>query len=316
MNWINPPGTIRRFTWHQVAQHWAASALLGVLAVSAVMSGTVGAPWGAVHVTVGMIGAALIVYHLFALVAIGARYDLSPERIAFLPLGWEWTRLGRGPGPTDPVGKFAPEEKGDYLAILAWSLLLAGSGLMLRWPGRLGIPGPVSYAWLRAAHAGFAAALSVHILCVHVAGRWLCAPAPFRRGIFSGRVPLEFAEKRAGWISELVAAGTLVPVPAEAPEETERESLQVRNLLEAGNRLAQKEQYGEACAAFEEALRLFPEYAQARFNLAVARMKEGRAELAADQFRLFIEMDPFNPMAGKAKDLLETIARGKGETSR
>lgn len=316
MNWINPPGTIRRFTWHQVAQHWAASAFWAVLAVSAAMSGTVGLPWGPVHVTVGVIGAAFVLYHLFVLIAIGARYDVSPEKIAFLPLGWERARLRRGPGPADPTGKFAPEEKGDYLAILAWSLLLAGTGLLLRWPGRLGIPGPVFYAWLRVAHAGFGAALSVHILCVHVPGRWLRAPAPFRRGIFSGRVPLESAEKRAGWISDLVAGGTLVPVPAEAPEETQRESLQVRNLLEEGNRLAQKGLYGEACAAFEEALRLFPDYSQARFNLAVARMKEGRADVAADQFRLFIETDPFSPMAAKAKDLLESIVRGNGEGSR
>ncbi len=266
--------------------------------------------------TIGLTAAAFFVYHLFSLVAIGVRHDVSPEKVAFLPVGWEWKRLRRGPGPADPTGKYAPEEKGDYLAILAWSLLLAASGLLLRWPGRLGIPGVESYAWLRVAHAGFGAALSVHILCVHVPSRWLRAPAGLARAILSGGVPLESAGERAGWISDLVKAGTLVPVPDDAPQESHRESLQVRNLLDEGNRLAQQQRYAEACAAFEEALRLFPDYSQARFNLAVARMRAGQPDLAADQFRLFIERDPFNPMAGKARDLLESIARGKGEGSR
>ncbi len=316
MNWINPPGTIRRFTWHQVIQHWVGAALWVVLAVSAVFSGTAGVPGRTVHLTAGMLGAAFLAYHLFALAAIGVRNDVSPENVAFLPVGWERKRLRRGPDPADPVGKYSPEEKGDYLAILVWSLLLAVTGLLLRWPGHLGVPGPGSYAWLRVVHAGLATALSAHVLLVHVPARWIRASAPFRRSIVGGGVPLETVETRAGWISDLVGAGTLVPVPEETPQEGHRESVQVRDLLEEGNRLAQRGLYGDAAAAFEEALRLFPDYSQARFNLGVARMREGRTDLAADQFRLFIEMDPFNPMAGKAKDLLDSIVRGKGEGSR
>ena len=316
MNWINPPVAIRRFSLHQVVQHWAASGLWAVLAVSAAVSGPVGAPWGAIHVTAGLAAAAFLAYHVFSLVAIGVRHDVSPRNVAFLPLGWERQRLRRGPDPADPTGKYSPEEKGDYLAILLWSALLAVTGVLLRWPGRLGIPGPASYAWLRVVHSGFGAALAAHVLLVHIPSRWLRAPAPFRRSILAGGVPLSSAEERPGWISDLVAAGTLVPVPEEAPQEIHRESIRVRDLLEEGNRLAQKGRYGDASASFEEALRLFPDYSQARFNLAVARMREGRADLAAEQFRLFIEMDPFNPMAGKAKDLLDRIVRGQDGGSR
>lgn len=311
MNWINPPAVIRRFTWHQVIQHGAATALWVVLAVTAALSGIAGTWWRSIHVTFGLSAAVFFVYHLFSLVAIGVRHDVSPERVAFLPVDWERKRLLAGPDPSDPTGKFSPEEKGDYLAILVWSMLLVMTGIVLRWPGRLGVPGPAALAWARVIHAGCGAALSIHVLLAHVPGRWLRSPGPLRRAVFSGSVPLAVAEARSGWIADLVASGALVPVPVAPATESQRETVQVRDLLEVGNTHAQKGLYAEACAAFEEALRLFPDYSQARFNLAVARMKEGRSDLAAEQFRMFIQSDPFNPMASKAKDLLETIVRGK-----
>ncbi len=312
MSWINPPPTIRRFTWHQVVQHGFAMVVWVVGAGTAALSGISRPWWGAFHVTCGLIGAFFLIYHLLFLVAIGIRGDVPLEKVAFFPVGREWKRLLKGSDLSDPTGKFAPEEKGDYLAILAWSLLLVLSGLSLHWPGRLGVPGPAALAWLRVVHAGFGAALSVHVLLVHVPGRWIRSPGALRRAVFSGAVPLAVAEARSEWISDLVAAGRLVPVPEEAPAESHRESIQVRSLLEEGNRLVQADRIEEACAAFDEALRLFPDYSQARFNLAVARMREGRADLAAEQFRLFIESDPFNPMAGKAKELLEGIGRERG----
>lgn len=316
MNWINPPAAIRRFNWHQVVQHAAAVLLWGILALSAALSG-MGASWApGLHVAAGLAAAAVLLYHLFFLVAVGAKHDVSPERVAFLPVGWERKRLRGGHAPYGPTGKYAPEEKGDYLAILLWTLVLAATGLFLRWPGRLGVPGPTAHAWLRVVHAGIGAALSVHVLLVHVPGRWLRSPGPLRRAMLSGSVPLAVAEARPGWIADLVAAGTLVPVPETPPAEIQRETAQVRDLLDEGNRHVQNGRYAEACAAFEEALRLFPDYSQARFNLGVARLKEGRLELAAAQFRMFIDSDPFNPMADKAKELLDGIDGGKGREVR
>lgn len=316
MNWINPPASIRRFTWHQMTQHGAATILWAVLALTAALSGLIDPGLRSVHVVAGLAGGVFILYHLFTLVLIGIRLDVSPERVAFLPVGWEWKRLVKGPAPSDRTGKFAPEEKGDYLAILAWSMLLAATGIILRWPGRLGVSGPGAYGWLRVVHAGLGAALSVHVLAVHVPARWIRSPGPLRRSIVTGSVPLAVAERRSGWIADLVAGGVLVPVPTEPVVESVRESAQVRELLEKGNRLAQSALYADACEAFEEALRLFPDYSQARFNLGVARMKQGRSDLAAEQFRMFIESDPFNPVAGKAKELLESLDREKGGDAR
>ncbi len=304
MTWINPPATIRRFTWHQLAQHAAGTVLWVVLTATAALPGIAGPEWRGLHAAIGLLGAAFFAYHAFALVVVGVRHDVSPDKIAFLPSG------------LSPAGTYSREEKGDYLAVLAWSALLVATGIALRWPTRIGVPGPGVFAWLRLVHAGCGAALCVHVLFVHVPGRWLRAPEGLRRAIVSGSVPMAVAEARAGWVADLVAAGALVPVPEAPLSESHRESVQVRDLLDEGNALAQKGRYAEACAAIEEALRLFPDYSQARFNLAVARMRDGRADLAAEQFRLFIQSDPFNPMAGKAKELLGTVLGEKGEDRR
>lgn len=300
MTWLNPSDRVRRFTPHQIVQHWAAAALGGILALSAAWSSmATGAGAGKVHLYAGLAGTALFLYHLLALAAIGIRFDVPLEKVAFLPL----------PSPTE--GKYSTGEKWDYLHLLGWSALLMITGILLRWPGRLGIPGPRAFSWLRVVHAGCGAAWVVHLFTAHISGRWFRAPSSFRSAIFSGTVPLADAEGRPGWIADLVSSGVLVPVPEAAVPEDHRESLQVRDLLEDGNRFAREERFEEAARAFEEALALFPEYSQARFNLAIARMRQGRSDLAEAEFRKFVESDPFNPMAGKAKELLRALG-GKG----
>ncbi len=297
MNWINPPDSVRRFTVHQVVQHWIAAALGGVLVLTAGFFPFPGGGAAAeIHVVAGTIGAAFLVYHFVMLLSTAVRSDVPAEKVAFLPFA------------AAAGGKFAPGERWDYLLILCWSLCLAVSGTVLRWPGRLWIPGPRTFYWIKIFHAGCGAAWVMHMLTAHVPARWLRAAADFRRAIFTGMVPLPAVEERPGWVSDLVAAGALVPVPAETLPDERRESLQVRDLLEEGNRLAREGRYEEAASAFEQAIRLYPEYAQARFNLAVARMRQGRGDLAEEQFRAFIEVDPFNPMAEKARDLLREIA--------
>ena len=146
--------------------------------------------------------------------------------------------------------------------------------------------------------------MAVHVLTAHARYRWLEAAPPFRRAMLTGTVRLEVAEKRPGWIADLVAAGVLVPAPAEAVPEERVESLAVRELLERGNRLAKDGDYEKACEAFSEALRLLPGYSQARFNLAVALLRTGNAGAAREQLRIFVDMDPFNPMAEKAREML------------
>ena len=305
MNWIRPPETVRRFTPHQLLQHWIAGALWIVLAVSSLAAGAGFAGSRSFHTTAGYAGLLFLGYHGMVLTAIGIRFDLPAENMAFLPWGREWADLRRRKGIGAEAGKYSPAEKGDYLAILAWSILVAASGILLRWPSSTGVPGASAYDWVRTAHAGFGAALTIHLLVVHFPERWRNAPGDFRRAILTGAVPLGEAEKRKGWVRDLVARGILVPTPETVESAEERESVEVRELLERGNRLAREGKFGEACLSYGEALRLLPDYSQARFNLAVALLRDGRREEAREQLMIFLEKDPFNPMVEKAREMLD-----------
>lgn len=293
MNWINPPETVRRFSLQQMLQHAAAVLLALVLIITALFP-KIG---GGIHWPAGAAASVLYCIHLFSLLAIGVRHDVATEHIAFLPFG----------GRDTSEGKYTLPERRDYFLILSWSLLLVASGLLLHWPGKFGIPGGKAYAWVRIFHSAVGGGWLLHIFGCHLPFRFIDAPDGMRWAIFSGKASIHAAERRPGWTRSLVESGVLVPVPVE-PEEAERkETTQVRELLDEGNRLTRESRFEEAAEVFEEALRLYPEYSQARFNLAVARLKQGRTGLAASQFRIFLETDPFNPMAGKARELLDGI---------
>ena len=315
VNWVHPPERVRRFSIHQLAQHGAATVLWLVLTVSAISMSIGAGRWGEVHVGVGIVASAFFLYHLLYLVVTGIRYDLPFGKVACVPSGPEWSWLRTGAPDSIPVGKYSPVEKGDFLTLLLWSLPLVGSGILLRWPGLLGIPGPGAYSWIRVVHAGCGAAITLHILLRHIPDRWVRMPGPFRMAVVNGTVPLEYAEERRGWVEELVAAGVLVPLPEEPVPEVELDSRTVRDLFEAGNRLAREGRFGDASESFEEALRLYPQYSQARFNLAVARAKEGRNDLAEEQILRFLRDDPFNPMVEKARELLESLQGRHGRES-
>lgn len=311
MSWIRAPETIRRFTLHQLLQHWIAGGLWIVLAGSVLAAGVGVNGSRPLHSAAGIAWLLLLGYHAIILVAIGIRFDLPAENVAILPWGRDWSALRGRKGNRTDDGKYSPAEKGDYLAILAWSFLVAVSGILLRWPSFFGLPNASAYDWIRTAHAGFGAALTVHLLAVHVPQRWWNAPAGFRRAILEGTVPLGEAEKRGGWVRDLVARGVLVPIPEATESAEDRESVEVRELLERGNRFAREGKHGEACVSYEEALRLLPEYSQARFNLAVAMLRDGRIEEAREQLAIFIEKDPFNPMVEKAREMLAVAGKGR-----
>jgi cytochrome b subunit of formate dehydrogenase len=309
MKWINPPESVQRFSLHQLLQHWGAVAIWFVLSGSVLASGAGFSGFRSLHGAAGIAGMILLGYHAIVLAAIGIRLDLPVEKVAFLPWGREWAMLRRrnGSGPED--GKYSPAEKGDYLAILAWSSLALASGILLRWPSFFRVPGASAYGWLRTAHAGIGAALTVHLLAIHVRQRWWNAASAFRRAIFAGTVSFSEVERRRGWVRDLVAKGVLVPIPESEERAEDRESGEVRELLERGNAFAREGKYDKACISYQEALLLLPDYSQARFNLAVALLRDGRVGEGREQLMNFVEKDPFNPMVERAKSMLSETGK-------
>jgi len=304
MNWLQPPESVRRFTPHQIAQHAVSVTAWLILTVTALLS-SLGVGWGRNgHLLAATPSAGLLLYHLLFLAGTGIRRDVPAEKVAFLPWGEEWAVLKGKRSPGTGTGKYAPAEKADYLGILVWASLAAATGLALRWPSVPGIPSLAAFGWLKTVHAGAGAALAVHVLTAHARYRWLEAAPGVRMAILTGMVPLPEAESRGGWIADLVAGGVLVPAPSLPVPEDQKESRSVRELLERGNRFAKDGEYEAACEAFSEALRLLPDYSQARFNLAVALFRMGNVAEGRKELRTFIESDPFNPMVEKAREML------------
>ena len=60
MNWIRPPETVRRFTPHQILQHWIAGALWVVLAGSALAAGSGVGGSRPLHAAAGIAGLFLL----------------------------------------------------------------------------------------------------------------------------------------------------------------------------------------------------------------------------------------------------------------
>ena len=308
MNWINPPQNIKRFSFQQMLQHVAAILLGFLLVLSALYPDF----WHGFHSAIGLGSAVLFILHLFSLLVTGVRHDVAIDQIAFLPIG----KSDVSPDGKAVSGKYTYPEKWDYFLILFWSFLVIATGVVLHWPGRFGLPGPRDFEWLRLIHSALAAGWGLHLIGCHIPCRFIHAMDGYRWAIFTGNVSLDAVESRGGWVASLVDTGILVPVPVEQQGTSERETVQVREMLDEGNRRTREGQYDEAASIFEEALRLYPEYSQARFNLAVSRIRQGRPDLASGQLRIFLEADPFNPMAGKARELLDGIARsGKGDSN-
>lgn len=312
-DWINPPDAIRRFTRNQVVQHLATIVIFVALAGTAAAT-AVGLRFAApYHRWAGIAAALLFLYHLLSLVVIAIRHDLSLEQVAFWPTSSEWrAATGRTGEPTGGIGKFDPAEKIDYLFILLFAFLLVATGLLLVFKLALHLSGGAALDALRLIHSGVGGAIAIHIFLAHVPGRLLKSPQGARLAMFTGVVPLATAVARRGWAAELVKEKTLVLSPTAVAEGTDaRESRAVRDILDQGNAFARDGRFTEACAAYAEAIALYPDYSQALFNLGIARMKMGLFDEARVAFADFLVKDPFNPMADKARDLMGKAARGE-----
>ena len=80
-----------------------------------------------------------------------------------------------------------------------------------------------------------------------------------------------------------------------------KEQKLLEDYLNEGNELAKNKSYAEAIEKYKEAINIYPNYSQARFNLGVVYKKNNEFAEAINAFKEFIAMDPFNVMVAPAK---------------
>ncbi|MHB8767008.1 MAG: tetratricopeptide repeat protein, partial [Deferrisomatales bacterium] len=155
-----------------------------------------------------------------------------------------------------------------------------------------------------AVHAG-AGSLLVPVLLWHLYFAQLHPAAlSWRAPWLGGRVAWDQAEHRwPAWTRRW--AESLGPGP-----EAEPAAPSVEALLEAGNRAARTGRFADAEAAYQEALRVYPGYSQALYNLGAARLRAGDPAGAREALERFLGQDPFSPVAARARELLAGLPKG------
>jgi len=208
-------------------------------------------------------------------------------------------------GKRVPAGRFSYRERISYGAFLVGLPLLGVTGWAETHPGAaVGLLGGRGLLGAAQIHAG-AAALLIPLLVWHLYFAHLQPGQLFWNGAWlTGTSPWPRVERlRPGWAAEL--RGEVAAVA-----EAEAEAPSVEALLEAGNLAAREGRHEDAETAFLEALRLYPGYSQALFNLAVVRRRRGDRAGAVEALTRFLEQDPFSPVAPKAQELLRELGGG------
>ncbi|MEW6487888.1 MAG: tetratricopeptide repeat protein [Thermodesulfobacteriota bacterium] len=222
---------------------------------------------------------------------------LRPGDLAALVRCLAWNlRVAREP----PLpGRFSYRERLPYTALLLAVPVLGATGWAVSHPATafrvLGAQGLLAAAQAHASAGVLLVPFVVwHVYFAHLQpgvlfwnGAWLTGQSPWTR----------VAALRPGWARELAADA------APARDRTQ-EAPSVESLLETGNRAAREGRLDVAEEAFLEALRLYPAYSQALFNLGVVRSRRGDRAGAADALERFLEADPFGPVSGRARTLL------------
>ena len=109
------------------------------------------------------------------------------------------------------------------------------------------------------------------------------------------------------------AGGEATPEQQERARLT-REKDEVQEELEKGNRFALEERYVEALYHYRRALELYPDYSQARYNMARVLVRMGEREMAREAYQQFLAADPFHALARKAQEAIRELDAKGGQS--
>ena len=95
-----------------------------------------------------------------------------------------------------------------------------------------------------------------------------------------------------------------------------KEKGMLEDYLKDGNILAKAGNYADAIKKYNEAIKIYPNFSQARFNLGVALKKNNQFKEAINTFNEFVEMDPFNEMVEPAKKSIKELTAALRESEK
>lgn len=275
------------------------------------------------HVAAGFGSLALLGYHLLYLAVRSyvesrgwAGFSLR-LRSGDVAAAVDEMRFLFGAGARPEAEEQRSSQKAHYWSVLALLLLLGVTGIGVGFWGRFGTLSVLPQ--LAALHRGFALLL-LAIIPWHLYGvltwdgRWW----PEWSWI-TGEMALEKARLKVpgAWRRHQGEESERTAVDA-TPEERARErqaeeKAQVQEELEKGNRFALEERYVEALYHYRRALEFYPDYSQARYNMARVLARMGERAMAREAYRKFLDTDPFHPLARKAQDAIRELEAGGGQ---
>ena len=278
------------------------------------------------HVVAGFGAIGLLAYHLLYLAVRG-----YVESIGWAGFPLRWSRgdfedvlagvrhlFGGAPAPR-AAGEYRPSQKVLYWWTLVALAMLGATGSGVGFWARFGsLP---LLPQLAGVHRGCALVLLATVLwhlygVLTWEGRWWPEWSWVTGELAAGKAGVKRPgawQRHLGEESARADSGASPAPEDKARERQAQEKAQVQEELEKGNRFALEERYVEALYHYRLALELYPDYSQARYNMARVLARMGEREMAREAYRQFLAADPFHPLARKAQEAIRELEAGGGE---
>ena len=311
-----------RMNLNQRAQHGLLLLTTGgALASGLVLERPFGAGASAIawHAIAGFGAIGLLAYHLLYL---AVRNYVESRGGAGFPLRWSGGDFAAALGGVRFLfgGSAAPQQDDEYRpgqkAFYWWTLaalaLLGATGCGVGFWGRFGSLSLLPQ--LAAVHRGCAILLLVttlwHLYGVLTwEGRWWPEWSWVTGSLDASKAQLKVPgawRRHLRWLEERSAVGEISPEQQDRAR-LSREKDEVQEELEMGNQYALKESYVEALYHYRRALELYPDYSQARYNMARVLARMGEREMAREAYQQFLAADPFHALARKAQEAIREL---------
>jgi cytochrome b subunit of formate dehydrogenase len=270
-----------------------------------------GAIFGAAHIVSGYIFLALFFLHIIYLVVQGISKDIPVDEIPFYIRFSEIGKYLRG--EKERYGKFSFPERFDYLSLMILSTVACVTGLFLRLPQFIpGMADVTTVYSISKIHYFTGIAISFWVFGYHLYFT-VIQPLPGNApsNIFGKDItPENVLRFRPRWYESLERNGIIETVEERVDKDkVDREK--VTALLSEGNEFFKRGDYHRAEILYLQAIDLYPSYSQAQYNLAMLYIKTGETGKAIREYRRFLEIDPFNPLASQVKRKLKELGDGE-----